>query len=211
MSKLTLPFIEQSSSQKEVVVTIEGCNGVGKSTLLEAYSKEHPNIECSLCVPFIYQTAKEMKNFMLYESGALCSALYYLAGAVEIKRIHNPDKLNILFDRSVWSTFAAAYCKDESIIKDLFLCLQSITKHIFIPNKIIVLEAVYDTCQGRINKKISGAEFDKDEITQFEKKKEFYHILHRSGYDVSFIQTDNLSKNEVLSCFSKIVEPLWKR
>lgn len=210
MQQIKIPFISNDAQQNVKVLAIEGCNGVGKTTLLNTYSKQHPDTECTLCVPQVYQTAKEMKNFMLYESSALCSALYYLGGAVEVKRMHNPKFSKVLFDRSVWSTFDAAYAKDKTILQELFECLKAIKEYVFIPNHIIVLEASYTTCKNRIVRKSVGSEFDKDSIEQFVKKKNFYRLLKDSGYPITFIDVDTLSKEEVYQRFENLARDFFK-
>ena len=206
-----IPLIEPQKNDEPIVVAIEGCNGAGKTTLLTKFSENYSDVECGLCVPNIYQTAKDMKHFMLFESSAMCSALYYLGGAVETKRLHDKRYKKILFDRSVWSTFAAAYAKDTSIIPTLFDCIKAITDYLFVPSKIIVLEASYETCKIRTNKKTEGGEFDKDVKEEMERKAQFYHLLKVAGYDVSFIQTDHMTKEDVYMRFCKIVEPIWSK
>ena len=201
MRKLEIPFISTEYQNDVYVIAVEGCNGTGKTTLCNEYSIRHPEIEYSLCVPDIYQTEKNMKHYMLFQSSALCSALYYLAGAIEIRKLHNPSINKVLFDRSLWSTFAAAYVKDESIMSDLFNCLKSLRNYLLFPNKVIVLEASYETAIFRISNKSTGAEFDKDKLDEYNKKAFFYHLLKDAGYNVSFIDTENKTETEVYNEF----------
>lgn len=209
MQKLEIPLILPPKDRKEIVISIEGCNGAGKTTLLNKYANAHPDVESTLCVPYIYQKAKDIKAFMLFQASALCSALYYLGGAVEIKDKHNLSYHKVLFDRSVWSTFAAAYAKDVNIIKPLFQCLEALKDKIFIPNHIVVLQTSYKTCIERINKKNEGGEFDKDDELIFERKSEFYNLLKNAGYNIDFIQTDEMTTDEVYNQFCLITEKLW--
>lgn len=209
MQEMTLPIITNDPRSDVKVIAIEGCNGTGKTTLLNAYTKLHTDVECKLCVPKIYQTAKDTKHYMLYESTALCSALYYLGGAVEVKATHNKNYSKIVFDRSVWSTFAAAYSKDESILSELFGCLKAIRNYVFIPDHIVVLDATYETCKQRIMLKQEGAEFDKDSYNQFEKKRHFYKMLKEVGYPMSFIDVNNLTEKGVLLEFEEIANKVF--
>ena len=209
MQQVKLPVITSEAQQGVKVLAIEGCNGAGKTTLLNAYSKNHADTECKLCVPQIYQKAKDMKHFMLYESTALCSALYYLGGAVEVKRLHDPKYTKVLFDRSVWSTFAAAYTKDETILPELFSCMKAIRQHVFIPDYIVVLDASYETCKRHIATKHEGAEFDKDSRIQFDKKSHFYRILQDAGYPMAFINVDDLTADEVYTKFETIANKVF--
>ena len=197
MSKLEVPYISSSHSNEVFVFSIEGCNGVGKTTLFNRYMEEHPDTECRLCVPDVYQTEKRIKRFMLFESSQLCSALYYLAGAVEVFNRHNSKYSKILFDRSIWSTFAAAYAKDETLVPILFNCLNAIKQQVFLPNLIIVLDASFETAKVRSSQKSFGGEFDKDEMTAFTKKRYFYNLLKDAGYTILFIDVNDKDAEEV--------------
>lgn len=205
MSRLDIPYIQSTHSDELFVFSIEGSNGAGKTTLLNRYKDLHDDTECLLCVPEIYQTSKEMKHFMLFESSSLCSALYYLAGAVEMRNKYNNSFKKVLFDRSVWSTLAAAYSKNELILPELFECLYAIKHYILFPDLIVVLEVSYETAKIRSRKKVLGGEYDKDEKYQFQKKKDFFRYLSKSGYNVLFIDTDNLSPHDVYIQFTEIV------
>ena len=206
--QIEIPFIKPTHSTNVYVFSIEGCNGAGKTTLLNKYMLEHPDTECRLCVPDIYQTAKEMKHFMLFESSQLCSALYYLAGAVEIYNTHNNKYSKVLFDRSIWSTFAAAYAKDETILPILFNCLNSIKEQIFLPDLIIVLDVSYEVATVRISKTKVGGEFDKDDKEECIRKKGFYKLLKDAGYPVVFIDVNEIDAEEVYSKSIQIMDDL---
>lgn len=205
MSKLEIPFIPPTHPNDVFVFSIEGCNGAGKTTLLNRYKKDHPDTECRLCVPDVFQTAKDMKRFMLFESSQLCSALYYLSGAVEVFNCHNKNFSKVLFDRSIWSTFAAAYAKDETTLPILFNCLNAIKQQVFLPNLIIVLDASFETAKARSSQKCSGGEFDKDEIEAFMKKRNFYNLLKDAGYPILFIDVNDKNAEEVYSEFLEML------
>ncbi len=208
MSKLEIPFIPSTHPNDVFVFSIEGCNGAGKTTLLNRYKKDHPETECRLCVPDVFQTAKDMKRFMLFESSQLCTALYYLAGAVEVFNSHNKNLAKVLFDRSIWSTFAAAYAKDETIIPILLNCLNAIKQQVFLPNLIIVLDASFETAKARSSKKCNGGEFDKDEIEAFTKKRHFYDLLKEAGYPILFLDVNKKDAEEVYSEFLEMLKKI---
>lgn len=210
MQKLEIPYVQSSHSTNVFVLSIEGCNGVGKTTLLNRYMEDHPDTECRLCVPNVYQTSKEMKHFMLYESSQLCSALYYLAGAVEAFNSHNSNYSKVLFDRSVWSTFAAAYAKDESLVPVLFNCLNAVKQQVFLPNLIIVLDASFETAKVRSSQKNVGGEFDKDEKVVFYKKRDFYNLMKEAGYPILFIDVNDKDPEDVYNEFLQRVELFLK-
>lgn len=210
MSKLNIPYIEKTHSENLFVFSIEGSNGAGKTTLMNKYKELHGDTECILCVPEIFQTSKEMKRFMLFESSPLCGALYYLAGSVEMFHKYDGKHGKILFDRSIWSTFATAYSKNDSILPELFDCLQAIKHHVFLPNLIIVLDVSFETAKKRSEQKTVGGEFDKDEFEQFQKKKEFFIHLSKAGYDVIFLDTNQHSIDEVYKQFGEVVNKYFK-
>lgn len=205
MHKVNIPYIQPTHSSDIFVFAIEGCNGAGKTTLLNKYMKEHSDTECRLCVPYIYQTSKDIKHYMLFESSILCSALYYLAGAVEVYNRHNEDYPNVLFDRSLWSTFASAYAKDSSVIPILFNILQTIKEQVFLPNLIIVLDVSYETAKARCCKKKDGSEFDTDRFEIFSKKREFYDLLKAAGYPVIILDVNDKDAEEVYRDFLSII------
>ena len=189
-----------------MIVAIEGPNGVGKTSLMEAYAKLNPDVLCQLCVPGIYMNNHDVKAYMLFEASALGSAFYFLSGLIEGKVLNEKSQYSkILIDRSIWSTFAAAYSKDETSIIPLFKVLEEIQSYIHLPDKTFVLHASYETCTKRIGKKLAGNNFDKDDIIQFNKKISFYNLLKQRGNDITFIDTDNKTKEEVLISFSNLL------
>lgn len=208
---MKFPRITSDHQNTAVVLSIEGCNGAGKTTLLNRYKTEHPDTECILCVPEIYQTAKDMKHFMLFEASPLCHALYYLAGAIEMRARQEHKFSKILYDRSLWSTFAALYAKDESLLPDLISCLNSVRTKVFIPDHVVVLEASYATCQARSKRKNEGGEFDKDKEDEHNKKNQFYRVLEESGYPVTFINVDYLNAEDVYDKFIEVTSPLFSK
>lgn len=205
MPQFVIPYIHPTHSNDVFVFSIEGCNGAGKTTLFNKFKANHPDTECRLCVPDIYQTAKAMKRFMLFESSPLCSALYYFAGATEVFNSHNTNFSKVLFDRSIWSTFAAAYAKDQTIVPILFNCLNIIKQQVFLPNLIFVLDVSYEIAKYRSFKKNVDGEFDKDENDAFLKKRKFYDLLKDAGYPIIFIDVNDKDADEVYDEFIRIL------
>ena len=195
---IKIPLIKKNNLEKTFVIGIEGLNGVGKTTLTRNIQNNNTNVKCDLCVPELFTKNKEIKSFMLFEAAATTSALYYLSGICEAFHvIKNESYSNVVLDRSIWSTFAAAYAKRPEFINDLFHAVDALKGYLIIPDKIIVLLASFETCQQRIINKNSGKEFDKDTKEIFEKKQEFYRILEDSGYDIHFIDTETKTPQDV--------------
>ena len=170
---LQVPLIKKTNLPNSFIVGIEGLNGVGKTTLTQNIKNNNTGIICDLCVPELFTKNKEIKSYMLFEAAATTSALYYLSGICEAYRfIENENHPNIALDRSIWSTFAAAYAKRPEFIGDLFQMVNAMKAHLIIPDTIIVLLASFETCQQRIINKNSGKEFDKDTKDIFYKKQD---------------------------------------
>ena len=88
----------------------------------------------------------------------------------------------------------------------LYADIKVIKDKILLPNLIIVLDVSFETAKLRSRKKTTGCEFDKDEKLEFEKKKYFFECLQKSGYQVIFLKTDELSIDEVYIKFCEIVK-----
>ena len=200
-----IPLIKKANLEKSYIVGIEGLNGVGKTTLTRNIQNNNANIKCNLCVPELFTKNKEIKSFMLFEAAATTSALYYLSGICEAYHlVENKSYSNIVLDRSIWSTFAAAYSKRPEFVNDLLRAVDALKIHLIIPDKIIVLLASFEICQQRIINKNSGKEFDKDTKEIFEKKQDFYRILEDSGYDIRFIDTETKTPKDVYDEFKHL-------
>lgn len=204
-----IPIISSVNQQDVTVLSIEGCNGAGKTTILNTYATFHPDTECRLCVPNIYQQSREMKHYMLFNASPLCGALYYLAGSIEVRETHDSNYSKILLDRSVWSTFAAAYAKDEKVLPYLFSCLEIVKNKVLLPDFVVVLDASYETCRYRSSKKNVGGEFDLDAKDSHERKMDFYRLLGDSGYPICFLDVNDLDPNEAYLAFESIADKVF--
>ena len=143
---------------------------------------------------------------MLFEAAASTSALYYFSGICEsYKLLVDCNYPKIALDRSIWSTFAAAYAKNPDIVPGLLRTVDALKSFLVIPDVIVVLLASFETCQQRIIKKNSGKEFDKDSKDIFNRKQEFYKILDNSGYNIRFIDTEHIAAIDVYKEFDRML------
>ena len=203
---LHIPTIKNSMACR--IVAVEGLNGVGKSSLICRYRQDHPDVPTGYAVPKCYLADRDRMTYMLFEATPAASALYYLAGNADFRReLEASGAKRFLSDRSVWSTVAAAYAKDPSLLPELLDTVDALQDRLVIPDTVIVLRGSYETCLGRIAAKASGAEFDRDSETVFWRKYELYDLLRESGYDVRDIATDGKSREEVYAEF--IAQDLW--
>ena len=192
------------------VVAVEGLNGVGKSTLVRAYSKRHPEVCSGYSVPEVYLADPTLKKHILFKASPIASALYYISALVDSrwKMKEGMPSSRVLCDRSIWSTVAAAYAKDPNCLKSLLETVEALKADLVLPDVVVVLKGSFETCQARIGSKKFGAEFDDDSRLVFARKYEVYDALKEGGCDVRFIETDGKSPEEVLSEFEAL--PIWE-
>lgn len=191
------------------IVAVEGLNGVGKSTLVEAYARRHPEVVHAYSTPAIYMADAKLKEYVLFGATPTASALYYLAALADTKRVvDRSDGRRFLFDRSIWSTLAAAYAKDPALLGPMMETVRILEPNLLIPDVVVVLRARFTTCQARIAGKSSGAEMDRDTELIFNRKYELYDRVKAAGYDVRFIDTDNLGPEEAFAVFEKL--DIWR-
>lgn len=210
-----LPLLTNRIEDGKTVYAIEGLNGVGKSTLINSLRNSRGDICTTYCVPDIFMEAKELKHYIFDHSEALVSPLFYLSGLVaSVREIREVPERFIIFDRSIWSTLAAAYSKNRETFDTLVKMLVLLHEKIRIPDRVIVLRASFESCLRRIMTKGEGKEFDNDTRRDFEMKSKFYDLLAQSGYPVDFIETDGKSAEEVLNMVSDLLpdkKPLYRQ
>ncbi len=178
-------------------VTVEGLNGVGKSTVVERYMAEHRDVTCFYPAHPAYLADTAMKEHALFEAIPIAGAFYYLAALADQRReLEASGGLagrKFLSDRSVWSTLAAAYAKDPTCLDALFKVVAAIRDQLLIPQKTIVLKADFETCRSRIESRGKGAEWDRDTRLVFDCKYHFYDLLAAAGHDVTFVNASGTS------------------
>ena len=199
----------EGSNGRARIVAVEGLNGVGKSTLVQAYSKRHPEVRSGYSVPEVYLADPPLKKHVLFVATPIASALYYISALADSRRkmLEGASASRVLCDRSIWSTVAAAYAKDPNCLNPLLDAVEALKADLVLPDAVVVLKGSYETCQARIESKKSGAEFDADSRLVFERKYEVYDALKNGGYDVRVIETDGKSPEEVLLVFEAL--PIW--
>ncbi len=111
----------------------------------------------------------------------------------------------ILTDRSIWSAVAGFYAKDPNSLKSLFNAVEALrADHVVLPDRVVVLQGSYETCQARIGSRVFNAEYTADSRRDFERRNELYGALKSGGCDTRFISTDGKSPEEVLSEFEAL-------
>ena len=173
-------------------VTVEGLNGVGKSTVVNRYMAEYPDVTCFYPAHPAYLADAALKKHALFEATPVASALYYLAALADQRReLEATGGLagrKFLSDRSVWSTLAAAYAKEPTCLDALSNVVAAIKEQLLVPQKVIVLKADFETCRSRIESRGKGVEWDRDTRLDFDRKYRFYDLLAAAGHDVTFVE-----------------------
>lgn len=212
---MLIPLLNNRIEDGKTVYAIEGLNGVGKSTLINSLRSGRSDICTTYCVPGIFMEDKDLKHYIFDHSEALVSPLFYLSGLVaSVREIGEVPEQFIIFDRSIWSTLAAAYSKDTETFDQVVKMLVLLQDKIRIPDRVIMLRASFETCLERIMTKGEGKEFDNDTRRDFELKSKFYDLLAQSGYPVDFIETDGKSAEEVLNMVSDLLpekKPMYRQ
>jgi len=189
----------QSFSKHHIpkILAIEGPNGVGKSTLIKQIKELH-DIPCYLGVPEQFMEP-QLKKRMIFDADWLASALYFFSGSIEMMREVSTLKTPlVVFDRTIWSTLAAHYCRDSKRLTHLLKILNCFGGHVQLPYMTIILSASYETCQSRIeNKNLQEKFFDQDTKNMFEEEMKFYNWLRQQDIQVRTINTEGLDPKAV--------------
>ena len=195
------------SSGKIREVAVEGFDGVGKSTLVRAYSKRHPEVRTVFCIPEVYLVDLCLLTDASFRSSPAGQMLTNISNISADYRKNASESLTgpILTDRSIWSAVAGFYEKAPDSLGELLEAVEALrADHVVLPDRVVVLKGSYETCQARIGSRVLNAEADADLRRAFKRRNELYGALKSCGYDVQFISTDGKSPEEVLSEFEAL-------
>jgi thymidylate kinase len=192
LEPLRLPRFAGRDASRPFVVALEGANGAGKTTLCHWLSR-------SLGAPACLGTdeawfSDSFKTRMIRDADWFSSAMFFLSGCFEQMRVLRgwPNSL-VVMDRSLWSTLAVHGAENTRRLKALLAMLRPIAAQIHVPDLTLVLEAGFETCQGRIARK-SGAARLLDNLTAtpvfHAREEEFYRWLARQRSEVLFLDAN---------------------
>ena len=195
LDSIALPVFGCGKRSGPKVIALEGPNATGKSTLGKALSMR---LQAPSCLGTDAAWFSEpFKTRMIRDADWHASALFFLSGCFEQMRLlrGRPEAL-ILMDRSIWSTLAVHAATDVERLRALAAVLSPLAECIDLPEKTLVLDASFATCQARIAKK-SGLDRALDELTAnalfHMREREFYRWLERRVPGVVFLNVDQIS------------------
>ena len=195
------------SNGKICVVAVEGPEGVGKSTLVREYSRRHPEVRTVFCIPEVYLVDLCLLTDASFRSSPAGQMLMNIGDMAADYRKKEAESLKgpIVTDRSIWSAVAGFYAKDPNSLKSLFNAVEALrADHVVLPDRVVVLQGSYETCQARIGSRVFNAEYTADSRRDFERRNELYGAMKNGDRDVRFISTDGKSPEEVLSEFEAL-------
>jgi thymidylate kinase len=165
--------INLQAERMHPIVTIEGHNGVGKSTITQL-ACEHFNSMRHLGVPDLFLEGGR-KYRMIVEASWEASALYFLSGVAdklrEISELNNPG--GYFIERSLWSTLSAHTSEDPERLNKLLNILSELGIQQFEPDYTVILTAPFQQCIDRISNKDCPEEITLDKRLMY---KEYYEV-----------------------------------
>lgn len=189
------------------LVALEGMPGAGKTTFINNFVKDHPNIKL---VPEL--EVKDLK--LLHEDNLQTSQLFLLAEKQKSNFIEELSRKNnfILIDRSFLSTLAYCYARSKKLknrdYQKLVEFYKKNRKDIIFPTEIIFLDVEIKKSIERRKKFASHPEylnwFDEDFLSYFH---DFYtlEITNFIDIEVNYLDTTSFSIDEVSNEIKRIL------
>ncbi len=189
---LCLPAFASRALSRPFVIALEGPNGAGKTALCAALSQRLRVPSC-LGVEAAW-FAEDFKVRMIRDAAWFSSAMFFLSGCIEqMRTLSRCDAPLVIMDRSIWSTLAVHAAASADRLSALLEMLRPFAAQIQVPDFVLVLDASFETCQGRIARK-SGAARSLDELTaqpEFHAcERAFYHWLASQRAAALFLDTN---------------------
>lgn len=185
------------------VVAVEGLDGVGRSELVWAYCKCHPEVRSVESEPAVYSVDLYLMTdakFRASPTGRMLMDVGNVAAGYR-GRAHWP----ILTDQSIWSAVAEYYAKAPRSLRALLDAVEALrADHVVLPDRVVVLKGSYETYQDRIRGKAPDTAHNINSRMAFERKYRMFDALKKRGYDMRFISTDGKSPAEVLAEFEAL-------
>jgi len=207
---LRLPNFAPRAPLRPFVVALEGPNGAGKTTLCQTLSQRLGAPAC-LGVDAAW-FAEDFKVRMIRDAAWFSSAMFFLSGCFEqMRNLAHRNIPLVLMDRSIWSTLAVHAAEDSRRLAALLEMLRPVAAEIQVPDFVLILDATFDTCQGRIARK-SGAARSLDELTAqpafHARERAFYDWLAAQRETTRFLDTNQRDPAQVSAAAGEIIRAL---
>ena len=188
-----------------MLISVEGLDGVGKSSLVDSISKELQMPIIAKPIKSILELspfqANKIKGKIYSEYSSNVQAMYYLLGY--LSALEDGKKYDYIFDRGFLSTYYFSYCNENSHLFDFF------AHEYGFPDLTILLYASIEKRIQRIEMRDNqDKDLQKNRIYVDNYEKMFEAI---SKYNIPYIaiNTEKLTQKETCDLILKILN-LWK-
>lgn len=207
ISKSIVNYLEKSN-QNNKLITLEGSNGVGKSTILKKI--DNTSIQTRISTLDLWRSS-EIKSYLIKKGDNLSSAFYFLSAWIESKKEIDTTNKFILIDRSIWSTFAFLYASNSPLFNRFQDTIFSYKELIPFPSHTLIIKCSFAERKKRIFLK-GQSEIDLDHTTLslsfHQREVDFYKSLKRNIPNTFIIETNYLTINETIVKIEKILNKI---
>lgn len=188
-----------------MLISVEGLDGVGKSSLVDRISKELQMSIIAKPIKSILELnssqANKIKEKIYSKYSSNVQALYYLLGY--LSALEDGKKHDYIFDRGFLSTYYFSYCNENSHLFDFF------ANEYGFPDLTILLYA-------SIEKRIKRIQMRDNQDKDLQKSRIYVHNYEKmfeaiNKYNIPHIaiNTENLTQKETCDLILEILN-LWK-
>jgi thymidylate kinase len=206
LDSLRLPAFAVRDPSRPFIVTLEGPNGAGKTTLCATLAQNLGALPCLGTDEAWFSDS--FKTRMIRDAEWSASAMFFLSGCMEqMRSLRGRSTGLVVMDRCIWSTLAVHAADSAERLRILIEMLRPISANVQIPDLTLVLDADFNTCQSRINRK-SGVDRMLDSLTAnrafHAREHAFYRWLASQRPEIRFISAAD-GPAQVFEAASKII------
>ena len=189
-----------------MLISVEGLDGVGKSSLVKNLSEElnYQVIEKPIrkLLNITDDKSNQITEVIYKDYSCNIQAMYYLLGY--LSAMEDGKKGNYVLDRGPISTYYFSHCDENAALFDFF------ANNYGFPDLTIVL---YASVEKRISR-ISSRSTDDEDLKKSRLYKDGYpkvfEALKKYGVSYLLVHTENLNQSEVLDISIRLIN-LWSK